>query len=657
MFIINNYGEFRIVCNDIAYISKETIVSEDQIRSFVEDLIRACDKVLRALQGLASRVDPLFTVDQISDGLRDGDPVFTNDVTADPLGVSSSLSRALDRSIPLTVTEGDTKYCHGAEALQKGVSRSVEDIAVDGKPRMQYTYVCKFCFLQISSYQQLVRKWGPYEWVTLAKSHVVACTSWLDSRALFKCRDCDKLGREHVTIDANEFVIHTQEHLQNASTQKVPRESAYSYEKVQSGPAPPRKSYKETMAELEKEIAAYEKLVEMELAGDAEVQHAKEAAVPLVEGDEEGNGIDEWYHTTHKTEANKETPRHPKTTAKPQKASIPAAKLSSSYEEHGISPPGPSISELAIRPPPYQPTQHSASTEAVITQTLGEKSPLTAVPSSSSDPSKDSQMSDTSFREKEVPNYGRRSSRGVPATEKAIPEKDAPSSSPVQHRQVGIKILPTPAAIPELDDGLAACPGCGRRMKTEAVFEHLDTCPSNINSRIAPPQPDARSRTQATKREAVTRSSSDCVLSNMPTQRISEADVARSTQAGELTRPAFSDDNAYQAGNRAPSTLSPQPHQSAPTRPPPVPPQQQVLRPNAVRKATPAEAVENYEAQRYFAQGAVHPQTPSSQRTSRDLHVRQGGTPTASGQRTPHPPGGHPDWQTSPMFEGWQPRE
>jgi E3 ubiquitin-protein ligase RAD18 len=33
--------------------------------------------------------------------------------------------------------------------------------------------------------------------------------------------------------------------------------------------------------------------------------------------------------------------------------------------------------------------------------------------------------------------------------------------------------------IPEPDDGLIACPGCGKRMKEMAVFTHLDTCASS----------------------------------------------------------------------------------------------------------------------------------------------------------------------------------
>jgi E3 ubiquitin-protein ligase RAD18 len=36
--------------------------------------------------------------------------------------------------------------------------------------------------------------------------------------------------------------------------------------------------------------------------------------------------------------------------------------------------------------------------------------------------------------------------------------------------------------VPEPDDGLIACPGCGHRMKAEAVFTHLDICTSSTGA-------------------------------------------------------------------------------------------------------------------------------------------------------------------------------
>lgn len=40
---------------------------------------------------------------------------------------------------------------------------------------------------------------------------------------------------------------------------------------------------------------------------------------------------------------------------------------------------------------------------------------------------------------------------------------------------------------PEPNDGLIACPGCGRRMKEAAVFTHLDTCVSSTGDTSPPP--------------------------------------------------------------------------------------------------------------------------------------------------------------------------
>ena len=60
------------------------------------------------------------------------------------------------------------------------------------------------------------------------------------------------------------------------------------------------------------------------------------------------------------------------------------------------------------------------------------------------------------------------------------PEKSAHFSSPISD----------PVSAP--DDGLIACPGCGRRMKEEAVFTHLDTCTSNTGEATSP-QKNAKS--------------------------------------------------------------------------------------------------------------------------------------------------------------------
>jgi hypothetical protein len=647
------YGDFRIVRNDISRMSIETMASENRTQSFFEDLNRASEKVLQALQGLATRIDSTFDVNRFSMELEKGNDVSTNDPVALAQGITSPLSRALDRIIPLTLVDGDTEYCHGAVALQKVSSRSIEDIAIGGKPRMQYTYVCKFCFLQISSYGRSARHWGPYEWETLAKSHVVACTTWLDSRALFKCIDCDKLGTENVTIDAADFIMHTQDHLQNATTGKVPRDSAYFRETFHSGAIPRTRSHRETMADMEREITAYEKVVEMELAGDPVVQNAKIAAVPLVEEDEDGTDIDELYQRMPNTDFKKESPQTPNVTAKPRPSSNSTVKSLKPDREMGTAPLGPGTSNALPSPPPYEPNQQSPSTEAARQHSLGGKLPLTPVPTHPPEPSKDTRPIEASVQGREATEHLQKLSKNLQATDKAGNMQDATLLSPVRHRQADVKapVLPTPVIINEPNDGLSNCPCCQRRMKAEAVFEHLDTCPSNIRSPDDPTQKYAYARAQGSKREAAKPSPS------VSLQNMNEAEIARMKQPGATTGPVYGDNNPYQPGNRISSTGLNQGQPSVPTRLPPAPPEQQAARPKVIRQITPAEADENYRAQGYSGHTAQGPQTPSRRRNSRDLHVRQSSTAATLAEITPQPPGAFSDWQNYPTFEEWQSRQ
>jgi hypothetical protein len=636
-------------------IRDATATSEEQVQLFMEDLNRASARVLQALQDLASRVDPMFGIDLEPSAVRNRDVVPANHSKAGTNDLVSSLSRAFDRSVTLTVTEIESEYCRGAIALQNSTTRSIEDISVDGTARMQYTYVCKFCFLHISSYQRLARTWETYEWRTLAMSHVVACTSWLDSRAFFKCIDCHRHGVEAVCIDANDFFAHTQEHLQGSSKPKVSRRSAYSQEGDQNHDVPQRRPYGETMAEVEKEIAAYEKVIEMELAEDPKVQKAKEAAVPLVEEDDDDDEIDEWYHPQRKPHA-KESVRVPET---PQTPFVPA-RHTLSNGKRDVSPlrsdygDAPNTFQNLPSPPPYQSSPHVAQTATQRFEDPVKDVKVPPVPIYQAEPLKEipAVQKPAYEKEKEVSNPSHKAPRTAPTPGQAVYEKDVTPSVPSPRRAADTR---TQAPSELADDGFISCPGCDRRVRAEALDEHLDTtCPSNAdNGSTRVPQTKPKMHT-IPQQQPLPHTAPDYVPSNAPTHLRSES-KAGSTQAASVARPTFTDYDTYQPGSRAPSLPSGLASVPPPSRPAPGPPVQQVL-----RKATAAEAEANYQAQRYAGeQATTSPRTPSSQRNSRGLHARDISTPTGSGQRTPQPSGGFQDWQQQdyPSYEKWSGRQ
>jgi hypothetical protein len=569
----------------------------------------------------------------------------------------------LDRKIPLTVTEGDTKYCHGAMALQKVSSRTIEDVAIDGKSRMQYTYVCKFCFLQISNYRRSAKGWGPYEWATLAKSHIIACTTWLDARALFRCIDCDKLGEEHVTIDAEEFILHTQTHVQNATSGKIARDSAYFRESIHIGNFPRQVSHQETMAELEKEIAAYERVVELELAEDPAVRNAKDAAEPLLEPDEDDNDIEAWYHTFLESEVGMEPSPTPKSTVQPQSSSEPVIKLSVPDKQRSTVPLGPETSGMLTHAVPFRPSVQTAPTEAARHPNLGINVPSTPI-SLPSELSGTTRPIEAPVRQDNRSERVQKVSQNLPATNKAPGTKSVVSSGPAPQRQADalLPVSPRSVAVAEVSDGLSECPGCGQRMKEEAVYGHLDTCPSNIPNKADLAPQYTRLDTQQPGREPVRQAPPEYTIPRKLQQQTSGVNVAPLRPAKGSIDPVFSNNNPYQTSNRIFSTAPTQTQPAIPQRTPPEPPQNQAPRPTNIRQVSPAEYEENYEAQRHPGQTTRRPHTPSRRRESREQHVRQVSSPTASGYRTPQPPGGFPDQhfpeqRMQPTYEQWQSRQ
>ena len=597
-------------------MSKEATVSEIQTQSFLANLNRASRSVLQALQSLAIRIDPAG-VDWSLLLSKAEDHVLPNEAARVSPGIGSSLSQALDRTVPPTLTEADIKYCHGAAALQNSAVRSIEDIAVDGRSRMQYTYVCKFCFLQISNYQRTARDWGSYEWAALAKSHVVACTSWLDARALFKCIDCDKLGREHVTIDAEEFIVHTQEHVQDVLTGQVTSNSVYLHERFLGGSVPWQKSGKQSMTELVGEILACEEIVAMELAEDPVVQDAKASAEHLFED------LDEGQRATHEPQFKQEPPREPRTPIKSRVAPDSASKSPRSKGKHVASMSVSPKPEPPTYASPFQPTQNGAPVESARTPVSGGLSPMTPVPTYSPEPPRGTQATGTSVREQELPDRPQRTPKSGSTAEKATyVQKTTPPSPIVQQQpELNAHVLPTRAAVSEPAEGLSACPSCEQPMEIEAVFDHLSTCPGKPESPRISAQQDTHDRIQEPMREAAMRRKLQNVVASNSTEHVGLA----------------------------------QAHPSIPTRPAPAPPQQP-SRPTIARKVTRDEAAEKYAAQRYSGPVSVRPQEHTIPRSSQDLHVRQNSTTAVSGQSAFHLPGAFQDGEPYPAFDQWQQR-
>jgi hypothetical protein len=73
----------------------------------------------------------MFGIDLQPSAVRKQEVIPASHSEAGTNDVVSSLSRAFDRNVTLTVTEVESEYCRGAIALQSSTTRSIEDISVD----------------------------------------------------------------------------------------------------------------------------------------------------------------------------------------------------------------------------------------------------------------------------------------------------------------------------------------------------------------------------------------------------------------------------------------------------------------------------------------------------------------------------------------------
>jgi hypothetical protein len=103
-------------------------------------------------------------------------------------------------------------YCDGAMALQQNRKSTLHEISMPQKRDLPLTWTCKFCFLEISDYRRAAMAWDMGAWNSLGMSHVVACVSYTDRRAAFKCIDCDDLELRKIYADPAVFIQHIKMH-------------------------------------------------------------------------------------------------------------------------------------------------------------------------------------------------------------------------------------------------------------------------------------------------------------------------------------------------------------------------------------------------------------------------------------------------------------
>jgi hypothetical protein len=347
LYIINNFGDFRNVQNEISRVLAEPVRSESQAQPFVADLNRASDRILEVLEELAQRLNPMHGIVQqpriaIEPGLAGGfkrpsthsTSTATNLISngTDPIGKGRD---SLGIAQPGNATESDRslEYCIGAVSMQKNPARVIESIANAGKPGMQFTYVCKFCFLQISNYHHSVKAWTSYQWACLAKSHLVASSSYLDPRAFFKCIECDHYGTATIIKEPVSFTNHIEtSHPDVDKRGGNPKKSAYSKTAAQLKEAQPKLSYAENVALWDKEIAALDAELEKEFAEDGKVKKARQEAITLEDDDDEDKQVGPRDRPTPKPITNESSTRST------QQKSAAAKELQSATEQHKVSP-------------------------------------------------------------------------------------------------------------------------------------------------------------------------------------------------------------------------------------------------------------------------------------------------------------------------------
>jgi hypothetical protein len=117
--------------------------------------------------------------------------------------------RSSEPSTPSTKAVRDDSaeidWCKGAFLIQQSPASYQSILA---QPTSQLDKVCKFCYLEISDYRSKAVHQADEDWSALASCHVLACSSFKDRRAAYRCFGCYISGVSKVHTSAAAMLDH-----------------------------------------------------------------------------------------------------------------------------------------------------------------------------------------------------------------------------------------------------------------------------------------------------------------------------------------------------------------------------------------------------------------------------------------------------------------
>ncbi|KAK5058588.1 hypothetical protein LTR84_010851 [Exophiala bonariae] len=99
----------------------------------------------------------------------------------------------------------DIDWCKGALLVQQ---TSASHQFILAQPDSQLAKVCKFCYLEVSDYRSKAVRHTDQDWSALASCHVLACSSFKDRRAAYRCFGCYISGVSKIHTSAAAMLDH-----------------------------------------------------------------------------------------------------------------------------------------------------------------------------------------------------------------------------------------------------------------------------------------------------------------------------------------------------------------------------------------------------------------------------------------------------------------